>query len=290
MKNRLIKTSVLVIGVIGLFALAGCQNITKPNVTPAPQNSTVDATTATPQSTQKHTLEATSVSKTNQTKVNSPSETPPSSENLNFDFSTETVGAQPESFVPVVGNWNITDDDGNKILMVNGLKWKSGQPAIGIADRAKTIYSDKYEEFLNSVASYADYPYAVATGIDNFNEGEISLRFKAIDGRIDQNIGIMFNLQPNGDYLTVRGSALENNLVLWKVVKGNRSAVKSVNNVPTAGGEWHTLKITVKDKILKAYLDDTLYLTDTLDKTVSGHVGVWSKADSVVYVDDFIVK
>ena len=54
-------------------------------------------------------------------------------------------------------------------------------------------------------------------GIDDFREGEISMRFKPLEGRIDQGAGILFNLKPNGDYLTVRANALENNLVLWQV-------------------------------------------------------------------------
>ena len=36
--------------------------------------------------------------------------------------------------------------------------------------------------------------------------------------------------------------------------------------------------------------DGQLYLTDTLARPVSGRIGVWSKADSVVYVDDFTVR
>ena len=32
----------------------------------------------------------------------------------------------------------------------------------------------------------------------------------------------LFNLKPNGDYLTIRANCLENNLVLWKFEKGKR--------------------------------------------------------------------
>jgi len=53
----------------------------------------------------------------------------------------------------------------------------------------------------------------------------------------------LFNLKPNGDYLTVRANCLENNLVLWKFEKGKRSAVKWVRNTPTATNQWHDLKV-----------------------------------------------
>jgi hypothetical protein len=39
-------------------------------------------------------------------------------------------------------------------------------------------------------------------------------RGRGISGRIDQGAGILFNLKPNGDYLTIRANPPENNLVL----------------------------------------------------------------------------
>ena len=36
-----------------------------------------------------------------------------------------------------------------------------------------------------------------------------------------QGAGILFNLKPNGDYLTIRANPLENNLVLWKFEKAS---------------------------------------------------------------------
>jgi len=209
---------------------------------------------------------------------------------VRFDFSAETVGAPPQSFVPVVGNWVIGIDGDNRVLVVDGRRWQQGQPAAGIADRARTLYGERYAEFLDRVTAFAYYPYAVATGVDDFREGEISLRFKPIEGHIDQGMGILFNLQPNGDYLTVRANALENNLVLWKFEKGRRSSVKWVKGTPTSTRQWHDLRIVVKGTTIEGYLDGKLYLTDTLARPISGRIGVWSKADSVVYVDDFTVR
>jgi hypothetical protein len=36
-------------------------------------------------------------------------------------------------------------------------------------------------------------------------------------------------------------------------------------------------------------MDDKLLLEHELPDTISGRVGVWSKADSVVYMDDYVV-
>ena len=79
----------------------------------------------------------------------------------------------------------------------------------------------------------------------DFRDGEISVRFEGISGRIDQGAGILFNLKPNGDYLTVRANPLENNLVLWKFEKGKRSSVKWIRNTPTPTRQWHDLKVRI---------------------------------------------
>src|SRR5438876_9498042 len=135
-------------------------------------------------------------------------------QSLKIDFSDETVGAEPKSFVGVVGVWRIENDDNNKVWVVDGQQWKEGQTAAGIADKARTLYGDRYAEFLDRVQAYAYFPYVVAKDVTDFRDGDISVRFEGISGRIDQGAGILFNLKPNGDYLTVRANPLENNPVL----------------------------------------------------------------------------
>src|SRR5215217_5483835 len=110
-----------------------------------------------------------------------------------IDFSEETVGADPKSLVPVVGVWRIENDAGIKVLAVDGRQWKEGQSSAGIADKARALYGERYAEFLDRVQAYAYFPYAVVAGFENFTSGEITVRFKALSGRIDQGAGILFN-------------------------------------------------------------------------------------------------
>jgi hypothetical protein len=208
---------------------------------------------------------------------------------VKVDFSDETVGAEPKSFVSVVGVWRIEADGNNKVLVVDGRQWKEGQTAAGVADKARALYGDRYAEFLDRVQAYAYFPYAVAKDVADFRNGEISVRFEGISGRIDQGAGILFNLKTNGDYLTVRANPLENNLVLWKFEKGKRSSVKWIRDTPTATRQWHDLKVRVAGTKLEAYLDGKRYLEHVLPAPVSGRVGLWSKADSHMYFDDYTV-
>ena len=207
---------------------------------------------------------------------------------LKVDFAGETVGAEPKSLLPVVGIWRIENADGKKVLSVDGRQWKEGQSSAGIADKARALYGERYAEFLDRVQSYAYFPYSVVKDLDDFRNGEITVRFEGISGRIDQGAGILFNLKPNGDYLTVRANCLENNLVLWKFEKGKRSSVKWVRDTPTPSRQWHELKVRINGAKVEGYLDGKLYLEHTLAQPGSGRIGLWSKAVSYVHFDQFM--
>src|SRR6201987_4698370 len=206
-----------------------------------------------------------------------------------IDLTGETVGAEPKSVVPVVGFWRIEDDNGKKVLVVDGREWKEGQSSAGIADKARALYGARYAEFLDRVQAYAYFPYVVAPNVENFTDGEITVRCEGLSGRIDQAAGILFNLKPNGDYLTIRANCLENNLVLWKFEKGKRSSVKWIRNPPTPSKQWHDLKMRIAGAKVEGYLDGKLWLEDTLPAPVTGKIGLWSKADSHMYFSDYTV-
>jgi len=193
----------------------------------------------------------------------------------------------PKSFLPIVGDWTMSKD----VVQVDGRQWIKGQPSAGLAANARRIYGAHHEEFIDSVKAYAYFPYAVARDVDDFRDGEISMRFRLISGQLDQCAGILFNLKTNGDYLTVRFNGKEDNLVLWTFKNGKRSFVKKgTENVHLNMGDWHRMKIATSGTTLRGYLDDKLLLEYTLAEPVSGKVGLWSKTDSVSQFADFDVQ
>jgi hypothetical protein len=207
-----------------------------------------------------------------------------------FDFTHDRVGREPRDFLPMVGNWVVTKDEGRNVLLVDGRAWKKGQPAGGLADKARAIYGAQHEEFIDNVKAFAYFPIAVNKAIDKFENGEISVKFKMIGGSLDRCSGILFNVQPNGDYLAVRFNGTEDNVVLWTFTQGRRSFVKrGPENVPLELGTWNELRVTVHGTDLKAYLNGKLSLEYALPKPVSGKIGLWSKTDSMSEFDAFVV-
>ena len=197
------------------------------------------------------------------------------------------IAVAPAKFVAIVGDWSVAGG----VLQVDGRQWIKGQPSAGLAAKARTIYGARHEEFIDSVKAYAYFPYAVAQNVDDFRDGEISMRFRLLGGQLDQCAGILFNLKPNGDYLTVRFNGKEDNLVLWTFKSGKRSFVKKgVHDVRIKMGDWHRMKIAVAGTQLRGYLDDELLLEYTLQEPVAGKVGTWSKTDSVSQFADYEVR
>ena len=209
---------------------------------------------------------------------------------IKVDVSKDAVGKEPATFLPMVGNWVVTKDDGRNVVFVDGRIWKKGQPSGGLADKARAIYGAEHEEFIDNVKAFAYFPIAVAKDIPDFTNGEISVNFKMIGGTLDRCSGILFNVKPNGDYLTVRFNGTEDNVVLWTFKNGKRSFVKrGTASYPLELGTWNTLRMTVKGTEFKAYLNGVLALEYTLDAPVSGKIGLWSKTDSMSEFDAFTV-
>ena len=129
-------------------------------------------------------------------------------------------------------------------------------------------------------------------------DGELSVAFKAVDGSIDQAAGIVWRYQDSNNYYIVRANALENNVVLYKVENGIRSSIAPKglpsrsygvkNLIPS--GRWNTLKVTFSGSKIAVFLNqERLFEAEDTTFQKSGKIGLWTKADSVTYFDDFTI-
>ncbi|MBL8144607.1 MAG: hypothetical protein JNM38_26070 [Acidobacteria bacterium] len=138
------------------------------------------------------------------------------------------------------------------------------------------------------------FPVCVLDAI-SLADVDLSIRFKSVKGAVDQAVGLVWRYRDKDNYYLLRANALENNLVLYKVEAGKRSALKPRGagmfaygreaRVPS--GAWGALRVVVKGALFAGYLNGEK-LFDVEDGTFAdaGRVGVWTKADSVTYFDD----
>ena len=140
-------------------------------------------------------------------------------------------------------------------------------------------------------ADQTDYRFPICV-YDKFTakDVEVSVKFKAVSGAVDQAAGLVARFKDKDNYYVVRANALEDNVRLYKVVGGRRKQFAGTNvNVPH--GDWHTLTLVVKGRHMEVRFDGTLLLKAD-DETFgeAGKVGLWTKADSVTYFDDLRVR
>lgn len=140
------------------------------------------------------------------------------------------------------------------------------------------------------------FPLAIADE-GSFQDLEISVRFKPVSGSGDQAAGLVWRLKDANNYYIVRANALEDNVVLYKVENGERTALPLKGEGRTYGkkvkvprGEWSTLRVTAQGKLFTVYFNgERMYEVEDGTFKNAGKVGLWTKADSVTYFDDLRV-
>jgi len=132
------------------------------------------------------------------------------------------------------------------------------------------------------------FPLLIADG-GSFKDLEISVKFKAISGRVDQAAGLVFRLKDPNNYYIVRANALEDNYRLYHVISGRRQQFAGANFKVTAG-VWHELRVEAVGNKFVCYYDGVKKIEATDDTFKdAGKIGLWTKADSVTSFDDLKV-
>lgn len=118
---------------------------------------------------------------------------------------------------------------------------------------------------------------------------DVAVRFKPVAGEVDRAAGIALRLTDANNYYVVRANALEDNIRLYKVVKGQRLQFAGTGvKVPT--GTWQELRLTARSDRFEVFLNGTsLYSATDATFAQPGRVALWTKADSVSYFDGIVI-
>jgi len=112
---------------------------------------------------------------------------------------------------------------------------------------------------------------------------DVSVRFKAVAGRIDRAGGIAVRLTDADNYYVVRANALEDNVNFYRVVQGSRRQITG-GSIKVASGVWHVLGLRAEgDTFTISYNGKTLFTAKDATFANSGKCALWTKADSVTH-------
>jgi len=118
---------------------------------------------------------------------------------------------------------------------------------------------------------------------------DVEVSFLAVSGKADVGGGLIWRAQDDRNYYLLRASAVEQNIRLYRVVKGVRHLVKNYNRAigPAA---WHSLRVIQHGCEMQIrYDDEPLFqlCEQTFDR---GRIGLWTKSDAVTYFDDLQLR
>lgn len=126
---------------------------------------------------------------------------------------------------------------------------------------------------------------------------DLSVKFQAISGALDQSAGLVWRYQDANNYYIVRANALEDNVVLYKVEDGRRTDLPLRGQGRTYGAmapvlknDWNSLSVSVRGDVFTVSLNGNhLFAIEDRTFSGSGRVGLWTKADSVTMFDDLTI-
>lgn len=112
---------------------------------------------------------------------------------------------------------------------------------------------------------------------------DVSVRFKAVAGRVDRAAGIAIRLTDADNYYVVRANALEDNVNFYRVAKGIRREIQGASaKVPSF--VWHTLALRAEgDRFTVSFNGKPLFTVSDRTFSAPGKVALWTKADSVTH-------
>ena len=194
-----------------------------------------------------------------------------------INFDKDKVGESPKGFTTALtgrgkpGVWVVTKDD----------TAQSKGNVLAQTDSDETGYR---------------FPLCVHDGF-TAKDADISVKFKPVSGKKDQAAGIVWRYRDKDNYYIVRANALENNVVLYRVLNGKREDLPLKGEGKTYGkkvkvpsGQWNTLRVTAQGNLFTVYFNgQQLYQVEDETFKDAGKIGLWTKADSVIHFDELQV-
>jgi hypothetical protein len=198
-----------------------------------------------------------------------PAAIPEVGKELAYNFDSDSAGALPKGFhAALTGGGGKTE-------------W---------AVKADESAPSKPNVVAQSSADTTDYRFPLLIADEAaFRDLDLSVKFKAVSGKVDEAGGLIFRLKDANNYYVVRANALENNYRLYHVIAGRRVEFARAN-VKVSPGVWHQLRVEAVGNKITCYFDGVKRI-EASDDTFkdAGKIGLWTKADSVTYFDDLRV-
>jgi pyruvate,water dikinase len=201
-----------------------------------------------------------------------------------YDFLESDRPDAPDDFYLITGDWRNSGPEGEKEILQDGSRFVSPL-SIGIKQTMTRIIGKRYQEFLDNIEAYCYFPLVIAKG-SHITDGVAETSVQPVAGIIDQAGGLAFAIRDWANYFVVRINALEDNTILFEFKNGKRYERQQIAT-PIQPEQWHHLRIEVAGRHIRASLNDLQVIDYQAERSLSGYLGLWTKADSVTFFKGF---
>ena len=128
------------------------------------------------------------------------------------------------------------------------------------------------------------YKIVLVNGTDS-SDHDLSVSLLPIEGKADMGGGLIWRATDDRNYYLVRANPLEQNLRIYRVVKGVRHMLHNYDTIIDVR-KWHTVRVIARGCHMQVVFDQKQAL-ELCDETFQhGRIGLWTKSDAVSYFDD----
>jgi Domain of Unknown Function (DUF1080) len=215
-------------------------------------------------------------------------------------FAAVVLITHPGSLQAETKTW-IFDKDTVQSLPQGWLSVLTGQGTKGtwvvLADPTAPSQPNVLAQTSKDITDYR-FPVAIVQNA-NYQDPSLSVQFKTISGRVDQSAGLVWRCQDAKNYYVVRADALKDNVVLYKVENGKGSHLRPKGatgrgygiKIAVPRNVWNKLGVKVSGNVfVVSFNGQKLYEVEDSTFSEAGKVGLWTKADSVIYFDNLSVS
>lgn len=114
---------------------------------------------------------------------------------------------------------------------------------------------------------------------------DLSVKLLPIDGKADMGGGLIWRATDDRNYYLARANPLEQNVRIYRVVKGVRHMIQNFNHIINVR-EWHQLRVRMEGCRIQVSFDERPVFKLCDETFKRGRVGLWTKSDAVTYFDD----
>lgn len=204
-------------------------------------------------------------------------------------FTQDAQRSSNARVASVVGKWVEAIVEGEPVIRGEGATGSVDGAAI--AALGASMFGQVLPVFVSNATAPAAFALGVVPDAAPLLSGTFSAQFNLVSGASDQTAGLVFDLQPSGEYLFVRYNTREGNVALWRYADGKREVVaRAATKVQLPLGQWHRISLTISGTRIVGEVNDTLRLEHDLGRVPNGRIGFWTKRDSVTMFKRIVVQ